>query len=305
MMYAEHVLRVRVDWSNLAALSERKFGGLGIAYTKCTVPDIPYIPVPEWFRKNPKIVDEPGGPILEGREPKRIRHVGPTDNDMETVMGEADTNMDDMNDQENRARVEVNNLINEVDTEVNLGKFGGITMESKIEELRKQHTEEIREYKAKIFDLENQVARLTIREAGNSSSAPIATSNSNFQCLQAERDIALEEAKIAKSQTLEVCMRNEVMRGKMEALQKEVVDMQQQLQVVNEVVVDHKAKISGLEDQNVKLKKLLLDAIVERKNMRTDTLFAMAKTCQFETEFKNIQREWNRNQRMRNMMLTS
>jgi hypothetical protein len=180
MMYAEHVLRVRVDWSNLAALSERKFGGLGIAYTKCTVPDIPYIPVPEWFRKNPKIVDEPGGPILEGREPKRIRHVGPTDNDMETVMGEADTNMDDMNDQENRARVEVNNLINEVDTEVNLGKFGGITIESKMEELCKQHAEEIREYKAKILDLKNQVARLTMREAGNSNSAPIATSDNKF-----------------------------------------------------------------------------------------------------------------------------
>jgi hypothetical protein len=36
-------------------------------------------------------------------------------------------------------------------------------------------------------------------------------------------------------------MMNEVMRGEMEALQKEVVDMQQQLQVVNEVVVDHEA----------------------------------------------------------------
>jgi hypothetical protein len=31
-------------------------------------------------------------------------------------------------------------------------------------------------------------------------------------------------------------------------LQKEVVNMQQQLQVVNEVVVDHEAKIGGLED---------------------------------------------------------
>jgi hypothetical protein len=85
--YAEHVLRVRVDWSNLTALSERKFGGLGIAYTKCIVSDIPYTPVPEWFMKNPKLVDEPGGPISEGWEPKMIRHVGPTDNDMETVMG--------------------------------------------------------------------------------------------------------------------------------------------------------------------------------------------------------------------------
>jgi hypothetical protein len=42
-------------------------------------------------------------------------------------------------------------------------------------------------------------------------------------------------------------MMNEVMRGEMKALQKEVVDMQQQLQVVNEVVVDHEVKIGGLE----------------------------------------------------------
>jgi hypothetical protein len=53
------------------------------------------------------------------------------------------------------------------------------------------------------------------------------------------------------------------------------------------------------------LKKFLLDAIVERKNMRIGTLFAMAKARQFEAEFESIQKEWNRNQRMRNMMLTS
>jgi len=81
--------------------------------------------------------------------------------------------------------------------------------------------------------------------------------------------------------------------------------MQQQLQVVNEVVVDHKIKIGGLEDQNARLKKFLLDAIVKRKNMRTCTLFAMAKARQFEAEFESIQKEWNRNQRMRNMILTS
>jgi hypothetical protein len=71
------------------------------------------------------------------------------------------------------------------------------------------------------------------------------------------------------------------------------------------VVVDHKAKIGGLKDQNARLKIFLLDAIVERKNMRTGTLFAMAKACKFEAEFESIQKEWNHNQRMRNMMLTS
>ena len=144
------------------------------------------------------------------------RHVGRTDNDMETVMGETDTNMDDMNDQENITEVEVNNLINEV-----------VTMERRMEELDKQHAEEIRKYKVRILDLKNQVATLTMGEAGSSSSTPIAPTNMNFQSLEAERDTTLQEAKIAKSQALEVCMRNEIMREKMEALQKEVVDMQQ------------------------------------------------------------------------------
>ena len=69
----------------------------------------------------------------------------------------------------------------------------------------------------------------------------------------------------------------------MEALQK----------VVNEVVDVYKAKIdldvlSQLEEQNAKLKKYLLDAIVERKNMRTCKLFCMTKAYQFESDFESI-----------------
>jgi hypothetical protein len=45
--------------------------------------------------------------------------------------------------------------------------------------------------------------------------------------------------------------------------------MQQQLQVINEVVVDYKTKIDldvlgQLKEQNTRLKKFLLNAIVER-----------------------------------------
>ena len=53
--------------------------------------------------------------------------------------------------------------------------------------------------------------------------------------------------------------------------------MQQQLQIINEVVVDYKAKIDldvlgQLEEVNARRKKFLLHAIVERKNMKTCTL---------------------------------
>ena len=76
--------------------------------------------------------------------------------------------------------------------------------------------------------------------------------------------------------------------------------MYQQLQVVNEVLIDSKIKIDldvlgQLDKQTTRLKKLLLDAIVEYKNMRTCILFAMAKERQLEAEFDSIQKKWNCN----------
>ena len=106
------------------------------------------------------------------------------------------------------ANVKVNNLINEVVNEVNLGAWGADSMESRMEEMCRQHAEEIHRYKTRIFYLKNQVAALTMGEAGSSSNTSIAPT---IQSLEAQRDAALQEAKIAKSQALEVCMKNEVM----------------------------------------------------------------------------------------------
>ena len=103
---------------------------------------------------------------------------------METVSAEVVATMEDgMVDtvnQENITEVEVNNLINEVGYEVNLGELGGDTLESKMGELRKQHAEESREYKAMILELENQVATLTMGGAGSSSSVLMTTTDSNL-----------------------------------------------------------------------------------------------------------------------------
>jgi hypothetical protein len=160
-------------------------------------------------------VDKPGIPIPEGREPKKPRHLGRAINDIDMIIEEAFANIDDgmeaMKVQENMAKVEVNNLIKEVVNEVNIGELRADTMESRMEELRKQHAEEIREYQAKILDLDNQVATLTIGEAGSSSSTPIAPTDINLQSLQVDRDITLEEANIAKSQVLKVCTRIQIM----------------------------------------------------------------------------------------------
>ena len=178
----EHGLRVRVDWSSLGALNEMKLEGIRIAFIKCAIPDISYTPILKWFTRNPKLMDyESGFSIIEGRKPRTTRRLGRTYNDMETVIEKAFANMDDdmkdMKDQENIAKVDVNNLINEA---VNFGELEGDTIESKIKELHKQYAEEIREYKAKILDLKNQVATFMMGEASNSSSAQIAPTDSNL-----------------------------------------------------------------------------------------------------------------------------
>ena len=91
MMYAEHVLRMRVDWSTLW---QDKFGSVGDALSKCQDVDIPYSPVPQWFRKNPKLVDELGCPLPKDREPKWPCLRRMAENDMDMILGEAFAIMD-------------------------------------------------------------------------------------------------------------------------------------------------------------------------------------------------------------------
>ena len=56
MMYAEHVLRVNVDWSTFCT---EGFGAIGPGLlAKCLV-HIPYVLVPEWFRNDPKLYMDP------------------------------------------------------------------------------------------------------------------------------------------------------------------------------------------------------------------------------------------------------
>ena len=74
------------------------------------------------------------------------------------------------------------------------------------------------DYKARILQLENQVASLRVRMDGSSTSASIATRDIYLQSLQAEKDAAIEETNIVKSQALEMSTANQEMQGKMEAL---------------------------------------------------------------------------------------
>ena len=56
MMYVEHVLCVDVDWSTF--LTEG-FGAIGPGLLAKRPIHIPYVPVPEWFRNDPKLYVDP------------------------------------------------------------------------------------------------------------------------------------------------------------------------------------------------------------------------------------------------------
>ena len=56
--------------------------------------DIPYSPLLQWFRENPKLLDEPGCTLPEDREPKWPRFRCTMENDMDMILGEAFAIMD-------------------------------------------------------------------------------------------------------------------------------------------------------------------------------------------------------------------
>ena len=95
---------------------------------------------------------------------------------------------------------------------------------------------------------------------------------------------------------------------KVEALQGEVEEMHYQLELANRLIAEYGATrdmTEELEEENGRLKKYLLELLEEHKKMRTSTLLAIARARQYEAEFESIQSEWNRNKRVRHMILMS
>ena len=56
MMYAEHVLRVNVDWSTFRT---EGFGAIGLGLLAKRPVHISYVPVPKWFKNDPKLYMDP------------------------------------------------------------------------------------------------------------------------------------------------------------------------------------------------------------------------------------------------------
>jgi hypothetical protein len=95
-MYAEHVLRVPVDWSTLPSTG---FGRLSEMYLTRKPTQIPYVAVPVWFRSDPALLDDPESPIPANCEPwswsrPRKRRRVSADNELDRDLGAAFAQME-------------------------------------------------------------------------------------------------------------------------------------------------------------------------------------------------------------------
>jgi hypothetical protein len=96
LMYAEHVLRVAVDWSTRPSTG---FGHLSEMYLKKKPAQIAYVAVPDWFRNNPALVDDLESPIPANHEswsqsrPRERRQIF-ADNELDRDLGAAFAQME-------------------------------------------------------------------------------------------------------------------------------------------------------------------------------------------------------------------
>jgi hypothetical protein len=93
-MYAEHVLRVPVDWSTLPSTG---FGRLSEIYLTRELAQIPYVLVPIWFKSDPALLDDLESPIPANRKSwsrsRKTRRVS-ADNELDRDLGTAFAQME-------------------------------------------------------------------------------------------------------------------------------------------------------------------------------------------------------------------
>ena len=142
MMYAEHVLHVNVDWSTFRT---EGFGAIGPGLLAKRPIHILYVPVPEWFRNDPKLYMEP-------RAQERIARAVGGAKRADGGCGWAGDGLA-LPEWESLARLVVP-VAEGVQTDVDA------TMEA----LRQEHDNDVQAYNARIDHLETMLASLGIRE---------------------------------------------------------------------------------------------------------------------------------------------
>ena len=209
---------------------------------------IPYEPIPNWFRQNPKLVDELGHPLPPDRTPKRLRWRHAPQNPIDIVLQEVFEAMEmdvESNDDgqinvgvdggvgEDKVPHEVvieadggvgaDGVPQEVVTEVDERAHGGLHRSDKalaiaqrtLEEKIAEYLVDVEAYRARILHLETLLVRFGIRPDGSSRSAPLIKAEDVDRApptilvfVEVERDAAIEQATAANLNALELSTAN-------------------------------------------------------------------------------------------------
>ena len=70
-------------------------------------------------------------------------------------------------------------------------------------------------------------------------------------------------------------------------------------------LAQHGAGCEALRIENGKYKTVIKELWANIQSMKLGTILAIARVRQYEAEFDNIMEEWNRNARLRSLLLTS
>ena len=267
LMYAEHVLRVRVDWSTLKSIN-KKIGQIGDALSIKKPVNIPYKPIPDWFRQNPKLVDEPGHPLPPYRTPKRPRWRRAPQNPIDIVLREVfeamEMDVEGNDDGQNNVGVHGGVGADEVPHEVLIEADGGVGADGvpqevvtgaderahgwlhgsnealaiaqrTLQEKTVEYLADVEAYRATILHLETLLTGFGIRPDGSSSSAPLIEAKDIDHApltvhvsMQAKKDAAVEQAIAANLNALELSTANQELQKQLEVLRQNPFEAENQ-----------------------------------------------------------------------------
>ena len=315
-MYVEHVLSIRVDWSTLRSINE-KIGQIGDALSTKKPMEIPYSPVPNWFRQYSKLVNEPGHPLPLNRLPKRPKWRRAPQNGIDIALHEVfkamEMNIEGNDDGQINAGADRGagadivpyEVVTKADERAHGRQHGSdealAIAQCMLKEKTPEYLAHVEAYKARISHLESMLTEFGIRLDGSSSSAPLLEAEDIdraslmvYGSMQAERDAAIEQATIANLHALELSTANQELQRQLEvlrqnpfeaenqALRQEMEGLQHQLHEANQHLADYnntRENMQKLQEENAKLKEYFWTMLKERKDMRRSTLLAIARAC--------------------------
>lgn len=297
LMYAEYQLGKRVDWSTIHG---RFSGGsrLGRHLSAKKPGEIPRNNAPQWFLDNPTLYDNPNDEVPLDREKivsprqsrgrkRRARKVEATQckesgKHVTNEIGEGSKPLSGTMEMANATQSKAG----DVPTKLDEDKYG--------------------EVQAQLEVLCMEIKRL---KHGRDDDVEMV---SKVRALEAEKMNLLAEVTQLHNHVNQLNNSNENYMIEVAALKRELQEIKAQHITTETTLADLQQELDELrayrekeESARNKLKLTISKIIDEREEMMLATVFAVARTRQYEAEFKSICAEWTSENKLRTLLLTS